>query len=128
MEENSKNLYLQADGERDRIIRRKQGGQTMSSEKKIKKKSTKWIVLSVTVVAIILGVFCWTTMPQSLNMQFTMGMTRGTTVSKNIAIPVALGACLLGAVLYWNDDEEVRPLVFSACGLIIYLIILILNL
>ena len=89
----------------------------MSNEKKTKKKATKWIVLSVSVISVILAVFCWIFLPQTLQMQFTLGMANGMTVSKSVAVSIALGASLLGAVLYWNDDEEVRPLVFSACGL-----------
>ena len=94
----------------------------------MKSKKSLYLILGILAAAVVLAIICWFTLPDPVSFQFMVGGVGGAQMSKVLAISIALGANILGVVLYHSDDSDKRSLVFSAAGMVFYLILILINL
>ena len=89
----------------------------------------RWLVIGIVAAALIAAVLSFVLLPDTLRIQFgTSAENPGLTVSRAAGVSVALGASLLGVILYRSGDRDVRYFALSALGLIGFLILFLVNL
>ena len=93
-----------------------------------KKNLRRWLIIGILAAALAAAVLSFLLLPATLRIQFgTSEANPGLTVSRTVGVSVALGASLLGVVLY-RSDGDTRFLAMSALGLIGFLILFLVNL